>query len=176
MKILTWDLSGKGDEEVRDKEYFSLIEINDKNIIVPYRHKEIRYKVFKKNCVFFTTHCNPSLADIAVRDLQSSQRNPSVQSLLLAGNFLYNQYQPSAGEGEVANFENSLKKTQYLMNTLYVRQSVRLASVKILSQFNLYKVYQKNNNRLSFIIGDQTFCSICKCSYWKCNITMNPHV
>ena len=33
----------------------------------------------------------PSLAYIAVRDLQSSQRNASVQSLLLAGNFLYNQ-------------------------------------------------------------------------------------
>ena len=40
---------------------------------------------------FFTIHCNPSQAYIAVRDLQSSQRNESVQSLLLAGNFLYNQ-------------------------------------------------------------------------------------
>ena len=30
--------------------------------------------------------------------LQSSQCNASVQSLLLAGNFLYNQEQPSAGE------------------------------------------------------------------------------
>ena len=28
---------------------------------------------------FFTIHCNPSLAYIAVRDLQSSQRNASVQ-------------------------------------------------------------------------------------------------
>ena len=40
---------------------------------------------------FFTIHRNPSLAYIAVRDLQSSQRNASVQSLLLAGNFLYSQ-------------------------------------------------------------------------------------
>ena len=40
---------------------------------------------------FFTNHCNPSLAYIAVRDRQSSQRNASVQSILLAGNFLYNQ-------------------------------------------------------------------------------------
>ena len=40
---------------------------------------------------FFTIHCNPSLAYIAVRDLQSSQRNVSVQSLLLAGNFFYDQ-------------------------------------------------------------------------------------
>ena len=40
---------------------------------------------------FFTIHCNPSLAYIAVRDPQSSQRNAIVQSLLLAGDFLYNQ-------------------------------------------------------------------------------------
>ena len=46
--------------------------------------------VQEKLC-FFTIHCNPSLAFVAVRDLQSSQRNASVQSLLLAGNFLYNQ-------------------------------------------------------------------------------------
>ena len=41
-------------------------------------------------------HCSPSLAYIDVRDLQSPQRKTSVQSLLLAGNFLYNQWQPSA--------------------------------------------------------------------------------
>ena len=46
--------------------------------------------VQEKLC-FFTVHCNPSLAYIAVKDLQSSKRNASVQSLLLAGNFLYNQ-------------------------------------------------------------------------------------
>ena len=44
----------------------------------------------EKMC-FFTIHFNPSLVYIAVKDLQSSQRNASVQSLLLAGNFLYNQ-------------------------------------------------------------------------------------
>ena len=38
------------------------------------------YRMFRKNCVFFTIHCNPSLASIAVRDLQSSQRNARVQS------------------------------------------------------------------------------------------------
>ena len=59
---------------------------------------------------FFTIHCNPSLAFIAVRDLESSQRNASVESLLLAGNFLYNQWQPIAGEGEVANFREFLEK------------------------------------------------------------------
>ena len=40
---------------------------------------------------FFTINCNPSLAYIAVRDLQNSQRNANVHSLLLAGIFLYNQ-------------------------------------------------------------------------------------
>ena len=39
----------------------------------------------------FIINCKPSLAYIAVRDLQSSQRNVSEQSLLLDGNFLYNQ-------------------------------------------------------------------------------------
>ena len=49
----------------------------------------------EKLCFFFTIHCNPSLAYIAVRDLQSSQRNASVRSLLLAGHFLV---QPIAAE------------------------------------------------------------------------------
>ena len=47
------------------------------------------YRVFRQ--FFFTIHYNPSLAYIAVRDLQSSLRNASVQSLQLAGNFLHNQ-------------------------------------------------------------------------------------
>jgi len=46
--------------------------------------------VQEKLCVF-TIHCNPSLAYIAVGDHQSSQGNASVQSLLLADHFLYNQ-------------------------------------------------------------------------------------
>ena len=42
--------------------------------------------------VFFHNSLQPlPIAFIAVRDLQSSQRNASVQSLLLAGNFLHNQ-------------------------------------------------------------------------------------
>ena len=39
------------------------------------------YRLLRKNCVFFPIHCNLSLAYIAVRDLQSSQSNASVQSL-----------------------------------------------------------------------------------------------
>ena len=51
---------------------------------------EQRQGVQEKLC-FFTIHCNPSLAYIDVRDLQSSRRNASVQSLLLAGISFYNQ-------------------------------------------------------------------------------------
>ena len=54
----------------------------------------IRFNVqgVQEKLYFFTIHCNPpSLAYIAVRDPQRSQRNWSVQSLLLTGNFLYNQ-------------------------------------------------------------------------------------
>ena len=46
----------------------------------------------QENLCFFTIHCNPSLVYIVVRDLQSSQRNASVQSLQF---FL----QPRAAEG-----------------------------------------------------------------------------
>ena len=74
--------------------------------------------VQEKLC-FFIIHCNPSLAYIAVRDLQSSQRNASVESLLLAGNFLYNQLQPSTGEGVVANFRDFLEK-----NTIFYEHPV----------------------------------------------------
>ena len=42
--------------------------------------------VQEKLC-FFTIHCNHSFAYIGVRDLQSSQHNASVKSLLLAGIF-----------------------------------------------------------------------------------------
>ena len=30
------------------------------------------YRVFRKNCVFFTIHCNPSLAYNSVKDILSS--------------------------------------------------------------------------------------------------------
>ena len=38
-------------------------------------------KGIQEKLCFFTIHCNPSLTYIAVRDLQSSQRNESIQSL-----------------------------------------------------------------------------------------------
>ena len=49
------------------------------------KQTEIEFHVqgVQEKCVF-TIHCNPSLA-YAVRDLQSHQRNASVQSLLLIG-------------------------------------------------------------------------------------------
>ena len=77
------------------------------------------YRVFMK--IFFSIHCNPSLAYIAVRDLRSSQHNASVQSLLLAGNFW-----------EVANFREFLKK-----NTIFNEQPVCMYTFIILSLFSL---------------------------------------
>ena len=75
------------------------------NIIILNENKRKLHKIYLKRiflqlakiqCVqeklcFLTIHCNSYLAYIAVKDLQSSHRNASVQSLLLAGNFLYNQ-------------------------------------------------------------------------------------
>ena len=46
---------------------------------VIHSHSLVLQGVQEKLC-FFTIHCNPSPAYIAVRDLQSSQRNASVQS------------------------------------------------------------------------------------------------
>ena len=48
-------------------------------------------QVVQEKLYFLTIHYNPSLACIAVRDLQSSQRAGSVQSLLLTAIFLNNQ-------------------------------------------------------------------------------------
>ena len=51
-----------------------------------FRSKGLDIQGVKEKLCFF--HCNPSLAYIAVKDLQSSQRNASVQLLQLAGIFL----------------------------------------------------------------------------------------
>ena len=57
---------------------------------------------------------------IALRDLQSSQRNASVQSLLLAGLFCTTNSSGVLARGRWQTFENFWEKTQYLMNTLYM--------------------------------------------------------
>ena len=69
----------------------TLKETDDCQILADNKICLAMYRVFRKNYVFFHNSLQPSLAYIAVRDLQSSQRNASVESLLLAGNFLYNQ-------------------------------------------------------------------------------------
>ena len=65
------------------------------SVYLPERAQQACFSAYlqgvQENLCFITIHCNPSLIYIAVRDLQSSQLNASVQSLLLAGNFLYNQ-------------------------------------------------------------------------------------
>ena len=83
--------------------------------------------MLRKNCVFFTIHCNPSLAYKALRDLQSSQRKVSVQSLILAGNFLYKQ--PSAGEGEGANFREFLENENHVYD---FNTGIRLCNLTLL--------------------------------------------
>ena len=65
--------------------------------------------VQEKLCIF-TIHCNPFLAYIAVRDLQSSRRNASVQSLLLAGHFCTNNSSRVLARERWQTFENSWKK------------------------------------------------------------------
>ena len=88
---------------------------------------------------FFIIHCNSLLAYIAVRDLQSSQHNTSVQSLLLAGNFFYNQQQPSAGEGEVENCREFLEK-----NTIFNEHPVEcIISNILLSVERTFKMCSK---------------------------------
>ena len=77
------------------------------------------YSVFRKKLCFFTIHCNPCLAYIAVRDHQSSQRNESVQSLLLAGSFCTTNSSRVLARERWQTLQNSREKnTQYLMNTL----------------------------------------------------------
>ena len=89
--------------------------------------------VHEKLC-FFTIYCNASLAYIAVRPLQSSQRNASVKSLLLVIFCTTN----SAGEGEVANFREFLEKS-----TIFNEHPV--------PNFLLYYYYHFGNNLLPFI-------------------------
>ena len=71
-------------------------------------HTQIHIQGVQEKLCFFTIPCNPSLA---VRDLQSSQRNASVQSLLLAGNFFCSTNSSLLLARERwQTFENSLKK------------------------------------------------------------------
>ena len=78
-------------------------------------HVFLLYHALSTGCslkiVFFHNSLQPLPHLHRSRDLQSSQRIVSVQSLgTPIGKFLYNQYQPSAGEGEVANLREFLEK------------------------------------------------------------------
>ena len=120
--------------------------------------------VQEKLCVFFLTHCNPSLANIAARDLQSSQRNASVQSLLLAGNFLNNQQQPSAGEGEVANYPEFYKKNNIYW-TLCTRVTVSSTFPALIS-----RIRSALGIKMAIILvynGLSTISFLIFRSYWK---------
>ena len=71
--------------------------------------------VQEKSC-FFTIHCNPSLAYIAVGHLQSPQCNPSVYSHSYWLVFFSQPISAECGRGRLLRI---IEKTQYLMNTLY---------------------------------------------------------
>ena len=102
--------------------------------------KPVDYMVFvqEKLCLSQFTATPPSATSLS-RDLQSSQRKASVQSLLLAGNFLYNQKQPSAVEGEVANFQlfRILKK-----NTIFNEHPVAIIERTQICMCNVFIVFQ----------------------------------
>ena len=81
----------KGHQETEQRVLGDAKVVKDVSVL-PRENRNKRTRCSGKIVFFFPIHCNPSLAYIAARDLQSSQRNTSsVQSLLLAGNFLYNQ-------------------------------------------------------------------------------------
>ena len=89
--------------------------------------------------VFFTIHCNPSLAYISVRDRQSSQSNTSVQSRILGGIFFVQQIAAKCWLGKGGKLSRILGKKQYSMNTLYVI-SYKMTSWKAW----LYNLHIKN--------------------------------
>ena len=88
--------------------------------------------VQEKLC-FFTIHCNPSLAYSGVRDLQSSQLNASVQSLLLAGNFCTTNSSRVLAWERWQTFDNSWQK-----NTIFNEHSVYIEILKM----NIYSSIQ----------------------------------
>ena len=97
-----------------------------------------RYRVFRKNCVFSQFTATPP----SPTSLQSSQSNARVQSLLLTGNYLYNQYQPSACEGSEANSREYLEK-----NTIFDEHPVPEIGIickQIKSQLILIKFTSKS--------------------------------
>ena len=121
------------------------------------RNKDpIRYRVFRKN-VFFTIHCNPSIANIAVRDLQSSQRNARVQSLLLAGNFFEQPIAAEGWRGRGDKFSRILGK-----NTIFDEHPEHIASGRTHRHSNLngslraYWVVKKNPVQT----WEYQFCSV----------------
>ena len=127
--------------------------------------------VQEKLC-FFTIHCkccNPSLAYIVVRNRQSSKHNASAQSLLLAGNFLYNQQQPSAVEGEVVNFKKSWQKNpQYLMNTLYIKTIRSLNRNQIILQNDMFYRFSLLSVCYPFSISYLKYTSAICFGFWLC--------
>ena len=69
--------------------------------------------MFRKNCVFFIIHCNPSIAYISLQEICKAPNAMRVNS----GQFLYNS-SPVLARERWQNNENSWKNT-FFLNTLY---------------------------------------------------------
>ena len=90
------------------------VNVSAKNFFPSERYIDamlMMYRVFLKNVVFFCSMPPQFIA--AARDFPSSQCNTSVQSLLLAVHFLYNQKQ-----GEEVALLKFLGKNTTFLNTL----------------------------------------------------------
>ena len=75
---------------------------------------------YNQEKIVFTFQCNPSLAYIAVRDLQSSQHNASVQALLLAGDYCTTNSGRELARERWQTFQNSWKN-----NTIFNEHPIR---------------------------------------------------
>ena len=75
----------------------------------------INYRVLRKICVFFTIHCNPSLAYVHRCKRPSKLPTQCECTVTPIGWEFF--VQPSAGEGEVVNFREFLKKKHNIQLT-----------------------------------------------------------
>ena len=114
------------DRVVRKKSTSRFIETTNFQydiIVISDLHNFCQIQGVKEKLCFFSQFTATLLTSLQnpqqLLNLQNSQHNASVQSLLLAGNFV----QPIAAEGEVANLQEFLEKTQCLFNTLQLSDS-----------------------------------------------------
>ena len=95
----------------------------------------------------FPIHCDPCHLE--------GQLALIVHSLLLSGHFLYNQKQPSAGEGEVVRFLRFLGKyilslkTLFLLTTAFVSKIIRLIEIIMRRKSHIFQLHFSLDDFLS---------------------------